>query len=125
MAIDQQTKAAAFAALHKRDGAFVIPNPWDRGSARILAAMGFEALATTSAGMAFALGLCDGGVTPEQVLGHCRDIAAATDLPLSADLEQGFGDSPDAVAETIRAAAETGLVGGSIEDNSGARDNTI
>ena len=125
MAIDQQTKADSFTALHQRDGAFVIPNPWDIGSARILATMGFEALATTSAGMAFALGLRDGGVTPEQVLNHCRDIAAATDLPVSADLEQGFGDSADGVAETIRAAADTGLVGCSIEDFSGARDKPI
>jgi 2-methylisocitrate lyase-like PEP mutase family enzyme len=125
MAINQQTKATAFAALHKRDGVFVIPNPWDIGSARILAAMGFEALATTSAGMAFALGLHDGGVTREQVLDHCRDIVSATDLPVSADLEQGFGDSPDAVAKTIRAAAETGLAGCSIEDYSGARDKPI
>ena len=125
MAIDQQTKAAAFAALHNRDGAFVIPNPWDIGSARILAAMGFEALATTSAGMAFALGLCDGAVTPEQTLDHCRDIVAATNLPVSADLEQGFGHSPDAVAETIRSAAETGLAGCSIEDFSDQRDKPI
>ena len=125
MAIDQQAKAAAFRELHHRDGAFVIPNPWDVGSARILAVMGFEALATTSAGMAFALGLTDGAVTPERTLDHCRDIVAATDLPVSADLEQGFGDSPDEVAETIRSAAETGLVGCSIEDFSGHRAKPI
>jgi len=125
MTIDQQTKATAFRKLHDRDGAFVIPNPWDVGSARMLATIGFEALATTSAGMAFALGLNDGAVTPQQTLDHCREIVAATDLPVSADLEQGFGDSPDDVAETIRAAAGAGLVGCSIEDFSGDRDKPI
>ncbi len=125
MTIDQQTKAATFRDLHNRTGAFVIPNPWDIGSARILKAMGFEALATTSAGMAFALGLTDGAATPEQILDHCRDIASATELPVSADMEQGFGDSPDAVAETIRLAATTGLVGGSIEDYSSDRAKPI
>ena len=119
MAIDQPTKAATFRELHVRDGAFVIPNPWDVGSARILEVMGFEALATTSAGFAFSLGLTDGGVTRKQALDHCGAIVSATDLPVSADLEKGFGDSPDAVAETIRSAAETGLVGCSIEDFSG------
>jgi 2-methylisocitrate lyase-like PEP mutase family enzyme len=125
MTVDQQTKAAAFKTLHDRDGAFVIPNPWDVGSARILESMGFEALATTSAGMAFALGLTDGAVTPKQTLDHCRDIVSTTGLPVSADLEQGFGDSPEAVAETIQSAAETGLVGCSIEDYSGDRDRPI
>jgi 2-methylisocitrate lyase-like PEP mutase family enzyme len=107
-----------FRSLHERSGAFVIPNPWDTGTARILAALGFEALATTSAGLAFSLGKRDGEVSREDVLNHCREIVAATDLPVSADLEKGFGDSPEDVAETIRAAAETGLAGCSIEDYS-------
>ncbi len=110
---------STFCKLHQRSGAFVIPNPWDVGSARLLSFMGFEALATTSSGMAFALGLPDGAVTPKRVLKHCRDIVAATHLPVSADLEKGFGDSPESVAETIVAAAETGLAGCSIEDYSG------
>ena len=125
MTVDQQTKAAAFRELHNRDGAFVIPNPWDVGSARILESLGFEALATTSAGFAFSLGLTDGGVTAQQAMNHCTAIVAASDLPVSADLEKGFGDSPDAVAETIRSAANTGLVGCSIEDFSGDRANPI
>ena len=108
-----------FRALHRREGIFVIPNPWDVGSARILAAMGFEALATTSAGMAFALGRQEGTVSLEDTLEHCRLIVDATALPVSADLEKGFGDSPDSVAETILTAAQTGLAGGSIEDHSG------
>lgn len=105
-----------FRALHERDSAFIIPNPWDAGSARILASMGFEALATTSAGFAFSLGVPDGAVSREQTLAHCRDVVAATDLPVSADLEKGFGDSPESAAETVRLAAETGLAGCSIED---------
>lgn len=111
--------------LHEREGSFVSPNPWDRGSARILAAMGFEALATTSAGMAFALGEPEGGVTPEATLAHCRDIVAATPLPVSADLEKGFGDAPAAVGECVQAAAATGLAGCSIEDHSGREDAPI
>lgn len=125
MTVDQQTKAAAFRELHQRAGAFVIPNPWDVGSARILEALGFEALATTSAGHAFSLGLTDGGVTAQQALDHCAAIVAASDLPVSADLEKGFGDSPETVAETIRIAAKTGLVGCSIEDFSGDRADPI
>jgi len=125
MTADQQTKAAAFKELHNRDGAFIIPNPWDVGSARILESLGFEALATTSAGLAFSLGLTDGGVTSQQALDHCTAIVAASGLPVSADLEKGFGDSPDAVAETIRIAADTGLVGCSIEDFSGDRAKPI
>ena len=112
-------KGAEFRALHEQEGAFVIPNPWDTGTARILAALGFPALATTSAGMAFALGLPDGGVDKEAALAHCRTIVAATDLPVSADLEKGFGDSPREVAETVLAAAGTGLAGCSIEDFTG------
>ncbi|MFP6729402.1 MAG: isocitrate lyase/phosphoenolpyruvate mutase family protein [Alphaproteobacteria bacterium] len=116
MTLDQQAKAARFIDLHKRDGGFVIPNPWDVGSARILEALGFEALATTSAGLAFSLGLTDGNVTMQQALEHCAALVSATSLPVSADLEKGFGDSPESVAETITAAAESGLVGCSIED---------
>lgn len=119
------SKGGEFRALHEREGAFVIPNPWDAGTARILAALGFEALATTSAGLAFSLGKPDGGVTREEALAHCRAIVAATELPVSADLEKGFGDSPESAAETIRAAAETGLAGCSLEDFTGDRDNPI
>src|SRR5262245_19457872 len=118
----QTEKALAFRALHQRAGAFVIPNPWDAGSARLLASLGFEALATTSAGFAFSLGRCDGdgGVSREEALTHARAIVEETDLPVSADLENGFGDDPESAAETIRAAAAVGLAGGSIEDASGA-----
>ena len=125
MATDQQTKAAAFRELHHRDSAFVIPNPWDVGTARILASFGFEALATTSAGLAFALGLPEGAVAREQIVAHCRDIVTATELPVSADLEKGFGDDPASVAETIRAVADTGLAGCSIEDHTGRQDDPI
>ena len=110
------TSGEAFRALHANEGAFIMPNPWDAGTARILAAMGFPALATTSAGMAFALGVRDGGVTRKQALDHCRTMVAATNLPVSADLENGFGDSPESVVETIHAAAGLGLAGCSIED---------
>ena len=116
---------AAFRALHARAGAFVIPNPWDRGTACILASAGFEALATTSAGFAYSHGVPDGGVTRAQVLAHCREIVGATELPVSADLENGFGDTPEEVAETIRAAAATGLAGGSIEDHTGRPEDPI
>ena len=109
-------KDATFRALHQEPGGFIIPNPWDIGTARILARMGFRALATTSAGMAFSLGVPEGRVAREDTLRHCRAIVAATPLPVSADLEKGFGDSPDSVAETIRTAAEIGLAGCSIED---------
>jgi 2-methylisocitrate lyase-like PEP mutase family enzyme len=115
----------SFRALHDAPGAFVIPNPWDTGSARILTAMGFKALATTSAGMAFALGLPEGRAGRDQVLAHCRDLVHATPLPVSADLERGFGDSPESAAETIRAAAQTGLAGASIEDHTGRPDDPI
>jgi 2-methylisocitrate lyase-like PEP mutase family enzyme len=103
----------------------VIPNPWDVGSARLLASLGFEALATTSAGLAFSLGRPEGLLSREEVLAHCRAIVGATGLPVSADLEKGFGDSPESAAETIRAAAETGLAGCSIEDHTGRRDDPI
>ncbi len=115
-------KASLFRSLHDRDKAFVIPNPWDAGTARILASLGFEALATTSAGCAFSLGQRDYSLKRDQVLAHVRAIVAATDLPVSADLENGFGDAPAAAAETIRLAAETGLVGGSIEDSTRSGD---
>jgi 2-methylisocitrate lyase-like PEP mutase family enzyme len=121
----QSERAQAFRALHEQPGAFVIPNPWDVGTARILAGLGFEALATTSAGMAFALGRRDGAVGREEALAHARAIVAATPLPVSADLENGFGDAPETVAETIRLAASTGLVGASIEDASGDPDHPI
>ncbi len=108
-----------FRQLHEQEGLFIMPNPWDRGSTRILAGLGFPALATTSGGMAYALGLRDGQVTPADVLRHCRDILAASPVPVTADLEKGFGDSPESVYETITAAAGTGLAGGSIEDFTG------
>src|SRR5882672_8157970 len=116
-----QEKAAAFRALHERPGAFVIPNPWDAGTARLLASLGFEALATTSLGLANSLGRVDGtnGVSRAQVIENCRVIAAATDLPVNADLENGYADEPRAAAEMIRLAAEAGVVGGSIEDATG------
>jgi 2-methylisocitrate lyase-like PEP mutase family enzyme len=117
----QTEKAAAFRALHARPGAFIIPNPWDAGTAKLLASLGFEALATTSLGLANALGRADGtmSVTRAEVLDNCRAIAAATDLPVSADLENGYAHEPRAAAEMIRLAAETGIVGGSTEDASG------
>ena len=112
----QAMKADAFAALHQREGGFIIPNPWDVGSAVLLARAGFEALATTSAGYAFSVGRRDGAVDRDEMLAHAAAIVGATDLPVSADLEHGFGDAPDVVADTIRRAAAAGLVGGSIED---------
>lgn len=115
----------SFRALHQTNTPFVIPNPWDLGSTRILAAMGFPALATTSAGMAFSKGQIEGTTPPDQVLDHCREIVSATSLPVNADLERGFGDSPESVADTIRAAAATGLAGGSIEDHTGDRASPI
>ncbi|WP_038488892.1 isocitrate lyase/PEP mutase family protein [Collimonas arenae] len=121
----QIEKARIFQQLHGREGAFIIPNPWDIGSARLLALLGFEALASTSAGYAFSRGLQDGAIGREQMMTHLTELAAATDLPLSADLENGFGDAPEIVAETIRLAALTGIVGGSIEDASGQRDAPI
>ena len=112
-------KAAAFRALHSQTGAFVIPNPWDAGSARLLAATGFKALATTSFGLASTLGRADSHVTRDEVIANCRAIVDATDLPVNADLENGFADEPEAAAEAIRLAAEAGAVGGSIEDYTG------
>jgi 2-methylisocitrate lyase-like PEP mutase family enzyme len=112
----QQEKGSRFRALHQRDRAFIIPNPWDAGTAHLLTRLGFEALATTSAGYAFSAGWRDGAVGRDAMLAHVSQIVAATDLPVSADLENGFGDTPEACAETIRLAATTGLAGGSIED---------
>ena len=124
---NQAEKAAVFRELHHRPSAFVIPNPWDIGTARILEALGFEALATTSAGFAFTLGRNDGAalVSREETLAHSKDLVEATTLPVSADLENGFGHRPADVAKTITLAAEVGLVGGSIEDATGDPDNPI
>jgi 2-methylisocitrate lyase-like PEP mutase family enzyme len=113
----QTEKAEAFVALHARPGAFVIPNPWDAGTAKLLAAIGFEALATTSLGFANTLGAAD--VSLEAIIENCRTIAAATDLPVSADLENCGADEPEAAARAIGRAAEAGAVGGSIEDSTG------
>jgi len=118
----QDEKGRRFVALHARSGAFLIPNPWDAGTARILEHAGFEALATTSAGLAFSLGKRDGvrAVTRDETIANAKAIVEATDLPVAADLENGFGDAPETVAETIRLAGEVaGLVGGSIEDATG------
>jgi 2-methylisocitrate lyase-like PEP mutase family enzyme len=121
----QNEKGRVFRALHQREGAFIIPNPWDAGTARILAHLGFEALATTSAGCAFSLAKPDGEIGLLAAMEHVAMIAAATDLPVSGDLENGFGDAPETVAETIRMAASAGLVGGSIEDATKNRDQPI
>ncbi len=115
MQADQQSKAAAFRSLHEGDP-FIIPNPWDLGSAKALAALGFKALATTSSGFALTLGLADGGASLDQVIEHTRDLAGATPLPLSVDLENGHGPRPEDAAAAISRAAEAGAVGGSIED---------
>jgi len=125
MTVSQSDKAVRFRALHEAPGAFVIPNPWDAGSARILAALGFPALATSSGASAGTLGRRDGKVTREEALAHSRAIVDATDLPVAADLEKGFGDAPSAAAETIRLAASVGLVGGSIEDATGDKQNPL
>lgn len=121
----QMEKAERFKALHEREGAFVIPNPWDIGSARLLAGLGFEALATTSAGLANSLGRLDGQVKLSEVMEHCHHLCAATELPVSADLENCFADDPAQAAETILLGARAGLVGGSIEDYSGNPSNPI
>jgi 2-methylisocitrate lyase-like PEP mutase family enzyme len=123
--VSQGEKARVFYALHERKEAFIIPNPWDAGTARILAHLGFEALATTSMGYAFSLGQRDGTLSRDQALAGASAIVNATNLPVSADLENGFGDAPEDAAETIRLAAAAGLVGGSIEDATGRPDNPI
>jgi 2-methylisocitrate lyase-like PEP mutase family enzyme len=112
-------RGRAFRSLHEREGAFVIPNPWNVGTARILARMGFEALATTSAGYAFSVGKRDNTVDRDEMIAHLRAISAATDLPVSADLENGYGSALTEIVETYRLAAEAGVVGASIEDASG------
>ena len=121
------TKLERFRQLHNRKGTFVVPNPWDAGSARLLSSLGFDALATTSAGYAFALGKTDSleNLSREGVLANAGDIAAATDLPVSADLQNGFGDAPEICAEAIELAHGVGLVGGSIEDTTGEDNNPI
>ena len=121
----QTERGIVFRGLHQRDTAFIIPNPWDVGTARVLAHLGFEALATTSAGYAFSIGQRDNTVGRDKIMAHVREIASATDLPVSADLENGFGDDPETVAETIRLGGAAGLVGGSIEDSTTRRDDPI
>ena len=123
MSATQEEKATRFHALHDGPGVFVIPNPWDIGSARILAGLDFHALATSSAASASAIGRRDHGLTRDESLSHSRLIVDATDLPVSADLERGFGDAPEVVAETIRLAADMGLVGCTIEDATGNPDS--
>ena len=121
----QREKAERFQALHKGPGAFVIPNPWDGGSARVLAGLGFQALATSSGAAAGVLGRRDGKITRDEALAQVRIIVAASDLPVSADLEKGFGDAPSVVAETVELAARAGLVGCSIEDATGNKDQPL
>lgn len=123
--MNQREKAEVFRALHERSGAFIIPNPWDVGTAKLLAQTGFEALATTSMGYAFSMGQRDATLNREQTLVYAAAMAAATELPVSADLENGFGDAPEYAAETIRLAAAAGVVGGSIEDATRDEANPI
>jgi 2-methylisocitrate lyase-like PEP mutase family enzyme len=122
---NQKDKAAGFQALHESPGAFVLPNPWDVGSARLLAGLGFQALATSSAACACSLGRRDGALTLYEALAHARSIVDATELPVSADLENGFGEAPEVVADTVRLAAEVGLVGCTIEDTTGNPDQPL
>jgi len=123
----QAERARVFRALHERPGIFVMPNPWDAGTAKLFASLGFEALATTSFGFANALGRVDGtlAVSREELIANCRDIASATELPVNADLENGYADEPKKAAEIIRMAAEAGVVGGSIEDATGNETRPI
>lgn len=125
MSATQEQSAARFVDLHKGPGAFIIPNPWDIGSARILAGLGFQALATSSAASACALGRKDHELSREEALAHGRMMVEATDLPVSADLGNGFGDAPQTVAETVRLAARAGLVGCTIEDATGDPDRPL
>ena len=115
----QQEKADRFRNLHEQAGAFVIPNPWDAGSARVLEGLGFQALATTSSGFAMTLGRLDGQATLDEKLAHCRSICRATNVPVNVDLENGFADAPESAARNLVRAAEAGVAGGSIEDYSG------
>lgn len=123
----QQLLGERFSQLHRQDGLLIMPNPWDAGSAKMLAGLGFQALATTSAGLAFSLGRRDaeGAVSRDEALANAHDIVAATALPVSADLENGYGDGPEDCAHTLRLAAAAGLVGGSIEDATGRADAPI
>src|SRR5215472_7120911 len=123
--LTQAAKGLAFRALHQREGAFIIPNPWDAGTARLLAHLGFEALATTSMGYAFSVGRRGKTIDRDETMAYASAIVSATELPVSADLENGYGDAPEVVAETIRIAANAGLVGGSIEDATGRADCPI
>jgi 2-methylisocitrate lyase-like PEP mutase family enzyme len=125
--VTRDEKYKAFRALHERPGAFVIPNPWNAGTARVLTALGFDSLATTSAGYAFAVGRRDSaaGLARDEILENAKSIVEATHLPVSADLEDGFGRSPEMCAETIRLASDTGLAGGSIEDATGDPNDPI
>src|SRR5271154_7498524 len=125
MTVTQAEKGRAFRALHERDDAFIIPNPWNAGTAKLLAHLGFEALASTSMGYAFSIGKRDNTVDRADIISHAAALSAATDLPVSADLENGFGDAPETCAETIRLGAATGLVGGSIEDSTNRADQPI
>lgn len=125
MAMTQADKASQFQALHRRTGAFLIPNPWDSGSARILTGLGFEALATSSAASAAVRGRRDGKLSPEEALAHARALVNATPLPVSADLENGFSHTPEGVAHTVLLAAQAGLVGCSIEDSTGDKDKPL
>jgi len=125
MTITQNEKAARFRALHADPGTFVIPNPWDAGSARLLAALGFPALATSSGAAAAVLGRRDGQISRDEAMHHVASITTATSLPVSADLEAGFGPEPATVAETIRRCAAAGAVGGSIEDATRTGDRPI
>ncbi|MFE9387930.1 isocitrate lyase/phosphoenolpyruvate mutase family protein [Streptomyces sp. NPDC006784] len=122
---DQYRRAVTFQALHEGPDPFVVPNPWDAGTARVLSGLGFAALATTGAGLAHARGLPDSRVTREVLLDNARTVVEATPLPVSADLESGFGETPDDVAETIRRAAAAGLVGGSVEDSTGRDEDPV
>jgi 2-methylisocitrate lyase-like PEP mutase family enzyme len=121
----QVEKGNWFRALHARDRAFVIPNPWDIGTARLLERLGFEALATTSAGYAFSVGRQDNALDRAEMMAHLAAIAASSELPVNADLGNGFGDAPEIAAESIRLAAAAGVVGGSIEDATGHPDHPI
>jgi 2-methylisocitrate lyase-like PEP mutase family enzyme len=121
----QSAKAAGFLELHRPGNPLLLPNPWDRGSARVLASLGFEALATTSSGFAATLGRLDGSVSRDEALAHAASIVAATDLPVSADLENCFADDPAGVARTVALAAATGLAGCSLEDFTGRPDEPI
>jgi 2-methylisocitrate lyase-like PEP mutase family enzyme len=117
----QTEKAQSFRALHERSGIFIMPNPWDAGTAKLFASLGFEALATTSLGFASSRGRTDGtlSVSREELIANCREIASATDLPVNADLENGYADNPEEAATILRLAADAGVVGGSIEDSTG------